>query len=53
MTFRILRPIDPQSMMDPHLSEEENIQKIYDLIVGTMQRVLDEEYKKRSLPILG
>ena len=53
MTFRILRPIDPTAMMDPSLTEEENIQRIYDLVVGTMQRVLEEEYAKRSLPILG
>ena len=53
MDFRILRPVDVVGMMDPQFSEEENIQKIYDHIIQTMQTVLTEEYAKRKLPLLG
>jgi 1-acyl-sn-glycerol-3-phosphate acyltransferase len=53
MTFRILPPIDVCSMVDPNLSEEQNLQEIYDHVLGKMQRVLTEEYSKRKLPILG
>jgi 1-acyl-sn-glycerol-3-phosphate acyltransferase len=53
MDFRILPAIDVVSMVDPHLSEEENLQKIYNYVIGTMQLVLTQEYSKRRLPILG
>jgi 1-acyl-sn-glycerol-3-phosphate acyltransferase len=53
MTFRILPPIDVCSMVDPKLSEEENLQKIYDHVVAEMQRVLTEEYEKRKFPVMG
>jgi 1-acyl-sn-glycerol-3-phosphate acyltransferase len=53
MTFRILPSIDICSMVDSELSEEENLQKIYDFVVGEMQRVLTEEYEKRKLPLVG
>lgn len=53
MTFRILPPIDVCSMTDPTLSEEENIQRIYDHVLDAMQRVLTEEYEKRRFPVLG
>lgn len=53
MTFRILPPIDVCSMMDPKLSEEENIQRIYDHVLDSMQKVMTEEYSKRKYPILG
>lgn len=53
MTFRILPAVDVNAMMDPTLSEEENLQKIYDHILGTMQSVLTEEYAKRKLPVIG
>ena len=53
MDFKILKPIDPLAMMDPNLTEEENLQKIYNHVVGTMQGVLTEEYGKRKLPLIG
>lgn len=53
MTFRILPPVDVSAMEDPHLTEEQNLQAIYDHILGKMQDVLTEEYSKRKLPILG
>ena len=53
MTFKILPPIDVVAMQDPNLSEEENLQKIYDHILGVMQKVHDEEYDKRKYPIIG
>jgi hypothetical protein len=53
MTFRILPPIEPHKMLDPNLTDEENIQAIYDHILGKMQAVLTEEYSKRKLPVLG
>jgi len=53
MTFRILSPVDVGAMVDPKLSEEANVQRIYDHILGTMQAVLTEEYAKRRFPILG
>lgn len=53
MTFKILPPIDVCAMLDPNLSEDENLQKIYDFIVSEMQRVLTAEYKKRKLPVVG
>jgi 1-acyl-sn-glycerol-3-phosphate acyltransferase len=53
MTFRILPPVDAAGMADPKLSEEENLQVIYDHVLATMQRVLSEEYEKRRFPILG
>lgn len=53
MTFKILPPIHASALVDPKLSEEENLQVIYDYIVGQMQRVLEEEYGKRKLPVFG
>jgi 1-acyl-sn-glycerol-3-phosphate acyltransferase len=53
MTFQILEPIDVSRMMDPKLSEEENLSRIYDHILGKMQQVHDELYSKRKLPVLG
>ncbi len=53
MTFRILEPIDVCALVDPHLSEERNLQAIYDLVLSKMQTVLTEEYSKRKTPILG
>jgi len=53
MTFRILPPIDVQAMIDPVLSEEQNLQKIYDHILAQMQSVLSDEYSMRLLPVLG
>ena len=53
MTFRILDPIDIQAMVDPGLSEDQNLQKIYDHVVGKIQDVVTHEYKDRKLPILG
>lgn len=53
MTFRILPPIDPKAMTKPELSEEENIQAIYDHVVEVMQKKLEEEYEKRRFPVIG
>ncbi len=53
MTFRILPPIDVCSRVNPNLSEEENLQEIYDYVLETMQEVLTHEYSKRLLPVLG
>jgi 1-acyl-sn-glycerol-3-phosphate acyltransferase len=53
MTFRILPAIDPTAMLDPSLTEEQNLQKIYDHITGLMQSVLTAEYSKRKLPLIG
>jgi 1-acyl-sn-glycerol-3-phosphate acyltransferase len=53
MSFRILPPIDVCAMYDPALSEEENLQRIYDHVTNVMQNTLADEYAKRKLPILG
>ena len=53
MSFRLLPPIDPQALLDPGLSEEENHQKIYDHITAIMQGTFDKEYKKRKFFALG
>jgi 1-acyl-sn-glycerol-3-phosphate acyltransferase len=53
MTFRILPPIDVVKLSDPTRSEDENLQKIYEIVLEKMQAVHDEEYAKRSFPILG
>ncbi len=53
MKFRILEPIDLMAHWDDSLSEDENLDKIYQVVVDQMQRVLTAEYQKRKLPILG
>lgn len=53
MDFKILPPIDVAGMYDPRMSEEENLQRIYDHVVGIMQARLTEEYGKRKFPIVG
>lgn len=53
MTFKILPAVDVVSMMDPALPEEENIQRIYDRVIGDIQETLTAEYAKRKLPIVG
>jgi 1-acyl-sn-glycerol-3-phosphate acyltransferase len=53
MDFKILPPIDVCAMMDPSLTEEQNLQRIYDHVVSVMQQVLTHEYSKRKLPLLG
>jgi 1-acyl-sn-glycerol-3-phosphate acyltransferase len=53
MTFKILSPVDVSALYDPSKSEEDNLQVIYDHIVGAMQQVLTEEYAKRRLPVIG
>lgn len=53
MTFQILPPVDPAALWNEALSEEENLQVIYDQILEKMQTVLTQEYSKRKLPILG
>lgn len=53
MKFRFLPAIDPVSMMDSTLSEEENFQKIYDSVIQSMQSVMHQEYSRRKLPIIG
>ena len=53
MDFKVLPPVDVNAMVDPALSEEQNLQKIYDHILGLMQEVLTAEYSKRKLPLMG
>ena len=53
MTFRVLKPIDVCAMVDPALSEEENLQKIYDHVLKVIQDTVTEEYGKRKLPVIG
>ncbi len=53
MSFRVLTPIDVGAMVQPELSEDENLSRIYDHVLGIMQACLTEEYSKRRLPILG
>jgi 1-acyl-sn-glycerol-3-phosphate acyltransferase len=53
MSFRILPTIDVSALQDPKLSEEENLERIYDHVVGIMQETLSTEYAKRKLPIVG
>lgn len=53
MDFRILPEVDVQALLNPEFTEEQNLQKIYDHVVGLMQSVLTEEYSKRNLPVLG
>jgi 1-acyl-sn-glycerol-3-phosphate acyltransferase len=53
MTFRILPPIDPTALWDTSLSDEQNLQNIYNHVLSAMQRVHSEEYAKRKLPVLG
>ena len=53
MDFKILPPIDVVSMVDPNLTEEENLQKIYDHVLMIMNRELTKEYAKRKFPVLG
>lgn len=53
MDFKVLPAVDVQAMMDPALTEEQNLQKIYDHILSSMQEVLTAEYAKRKLPLLG
>lgn len=53
MTFKLLPPVDACAMLDPALSEEENLQRIYDHIVELIQSSLEEGYNERRLPVLG
>ncbi|MEE9315776.1 MAG: 1-acyl-sn-glycerol-3-phosphate acyltransferase, partial [bacterium] len=53
MSFRLLPKIDVQSLVDKNLSEEENLQQIYDYVVAKMQVVHTEVYDKRKYPIIG
>jgi len=53
MSFRILPAVDVCSMVVPNLSEEENLQIIYDHVTSVMQKVLSEEYEKRKWPVIG
>jgi 1-acyl-sn-glycerol-3-phosphate acyltransferase len=53
MTFKILPQVDIQAMVDPSLTEEQNIQRIYDRILEIMQTSVTHEYTKRKLPLLG
>jgi len=53
MKFKILEPIDPMEHWDPTVSEDENLEKLYWIVLDTMQVVLRDEYSKRKLPILG
>ncbi|MBI2712393.1 MAG: 1-acyl-sn-glycerol-3-phosphate acyltransferase [Bdellovibrio sp.] len=53
MDFKILPAIDVVSMLDPNLSEEQNLQKIYDYVLKVMNEELTREYAKRRFPVIG
>jgi 1-acyl-sn-glycerol-3-phosphate acyltransferase len=53
MDFKILPPVNVAELINPELSEEQNLEHIYDHIVQIMQKVLTDEYEKRKLPIVG
>ncbi|MBI3543199.1 MAG: hypothetical protein HY075_08000 [Deltaproteobacteria bacterium] len=53
MSFRLLEPVYVSELYDPAKSEEENLENLYQIVVGKMQAVLTAEYAKRKLPILG
>ncbi len=53
MKFKVLPPLYVHEMVDPKLSEEENLQKLYDLVIDDMQQVLTAEYEKRKYPLIG
>ena len=53
MTFRILPPIDARALVDPALTDEQNLQKIYDHVLGALQTAVDIDYAKRKYPIIG
>jgi 1-acyl-sn-glycerol-3-phosphate acyltransferase len=53
MDFKILPPIDVNAMVDSSLTEEQNLQRIYDHVLAVMQNALTHEYTKRKLPLLG
>ena len=53
MKFKILKPIPVADLWDKKLSEEENLQKLYDLVIHTIQVELSAEYAKRKLPVWG
>ena len=53
MTFRILPPIDLRSWLKDGLTEDENLQQLYDRFLTLMQSVHSEEYAKRRFPVIG
>ncbi len=53
MSFRFLPAIDTAEVWNSHLNEDENIQAIYDRVVGSLQTALTNEYRNRLLPIVG
>lgn len=53
MKFKILEPIHLNELVNPALTEEENLDCLYRVVTGRMQDVLTQEYAKRKLPILG
>lgn len=53
MTFRVLPAIDPRDLLESSLSEEENLQKIYDHVVGTIQEEHTRLYNLRKFPVIG
>lgn len=53
MKFKVLPPIDPSKIYDNDISYEQNLQRIYDRVVGEMQKTLTEEYQKRKFPVIG
>ena len=53
MSFRILPAIDVCEMVDDSLSEEQNLEWIYEHVLSVMQDVHLREYRQRRFPILG
>jgi 1-acyl-sn-glycerol-3-phosphate acyltransferase len=49
MEFEVLPPIDPKTLWDDRFSEEENHQRIYNHVIGVMQKRLNEMMAGRKL----
>lgn len=53
MKFEILPAISVNDLVNPKLSEEENLKILYDHVVGEMQKALEKGYAARRFPVLG
>jgi 1-acyl-sn-glycerol-3-phosphate acyltransferase len=53
MSFRILPAIDVNALYDDSKEEEQNLQQIYDYILGQMQDAMTYGYSQRKLPVIG
>jgi 1-acyl-sn-glycerol-3-phosphate acyltransferase len=53
MTFKILPALDPRTLWNDALSEEVNIDFIYEHILQNMQEIASKAYADRRFPVLG